>query len=137
MARTPSRISDLSEDALEILSESLSDLPSIDLSLHIKLPELIAPELQRLRDAVAEDDPTAAGTSCAQSPDRSTPLNNVHLAETIVQLRDQRRLTRTQAAYAIYELNTQSQHLIAASVTHTVAVAVGASRTPSGLQIAA
>ncbi len=36
---------------------SLFDLPTIDLSLHVKLPELITPELQRLRDAVADDDP--------------------------------------------------------------------------------
>jgi hypothetical protein len=34
-------------------------------------------------------------------------------------------------------INTRSQHLLAASVTHTVAVAVGESRTPGGLQLAA
>ena len=38
---------------------------------------------------------------------------------------------------AAYHLNTRSQHLLAASVTHAMAVAVGASRTPGGLRIAA
>ncbi len=37
---------------------------------------------------------------------------------------------------AAYHLNTRSQHLLAASVTHAMAVAVGASRTPGGLRIA-
>ncbi len=36
-----------------------------------------------------------------------------------------------------YHLNTRSQHLLAARVTHAMAVAVGASRTPAGLRIAA
>jgi hypothetical protein len=56
----------LSEQGLEILWQGLFDLPTVDLSLHVKLPELITPELQRLRDAVAEDDSTTAGTSSAR-----------------------------------------------------------------------
>ena len=56
----------LSEQGLEILWKGLFDLPTGDLSLHVKLPELITPELQRLRDAVAEDDSTTAGTSSAR-----------------------------------------------------------------------
>ena len=66
-----------------------------------------------------------------------TPQQRARLADAILQLRDQRRLTGTQAAYAIYHLSTRSQHLLAASVTHTIAVAVGANRTPGGLGVAA
>ena len=47
----------LSDQALEILWEGLFDLPTTDLSLHVKLPALITPELQRLQSAVADDDP--------------------------------------------------------------------------------
>jgi hypothetical protein len=65
------------------------------------------------------------------------PLRRARLADAIVRLRDQRRLTRTQAAYAICHLNTRSRYLLGAGVMHTVAVAVGASRTPGGLQVAA
>ena len=66
-----------------------------------------------------------------------TPQQRARLADAILELRDPYRLTRTQAAYAIYHLNTRSQHLLAASVTHTIAVTVGASHTPGGLRIAA
>ena len=131
-------LADLSDHALEILWEGLFDLPTIDLSLHVTLPELISPELQRLRDAVTDDDPDRGWDELrAVNNHIDTPQQRARLADAILRLRAQRRLTRTQAAYAIYHLNTRSQHLLAASVTHTVAVAVGASRTPGGLQIAA
>jgi len=128
----------LSDEALEILWERLFDLPTIDLSLHVKLPDLITPELQRLREAVTDDDPDRGWDELqAVTEQIDTPQQRACLADAILQLRAQRRLTRAQAAYAIYHLNTRSQHLLAASVTHTVAVAVGAGRTPGGLQIAA
>jgi hypothetical protein len=128
----------LSDEALEILWENLFDLPTIDLSLHVTLPELITPELQRLRDAVADDDPDRGWDELrAVTQQIDTPQQRARLANAILHLRDQRRLTRTQAAYAIYHLSTRSQHLLAASVTHTIAIAVGASRTPGGLRIAA
>ena len=66
-----------------------------------------------------------------------SPQQRARLADAILRLHAQHRLTATQAAYAIYHLNTRSQHLLAASVTHAMAVAVGASRTPGGLRIAA
>jgi hypothetical protein len=128
----------LSDTALEILWEKLFDLPTIDLTLHVTLPQLISPELQRLRDAVADDDPDRGwDEQRAVTEQIDTPQQRARLADAILQLRDQHRLTRPQAAYAIYHLNTRSQHLLAASLTHTIAVTVGASRTPSGLQIAA
>ena len=128
----------LSDDALEILWEGLFDLPTIDLALHVKLPELITPELQRLRDAVADDDPDRGWDELRTVTNQiDTPQQRARLADAILRLRARRCLTRTQAAYAIYHLNTPSQHLLAASLTHTIAIAVGASRTPGGLRIAA
>jgi hypothetical protein len=94
-------------------------------------PSLITPELQRLRDAVAEDDPDHGWDELRAVTDQvDSPQQRARLADAILRLRAQRRLTRTQAAYAIYHIDTRSQHLLAASVTHAVAVAVGASRTP-------
>jgi hypothetical protein len=131
-------LADLSDDALEILWEGLFDLPTIDLSLHVKLPELITPELQRLRDAISDDDPDRGWDELRTVIKQiDTPQQRARLADAILRLRAQRRLTRTQAAYAIYHLSTPSQHLLATSLTHTIAVAVGASRTPGGLRIAA
>jgi hypothetical protein len=128
----------LSDEALEILWEGLFDLPTTDLSLHIKLPALITPELQRLQSAVADDDPDRGWEELRTVTEQiDTPQQRAHLADAILRLREQQRLTRTQAAYAIYHLNTRSQHLLAASLTHTIAVTAGANRTPGGLQIAA
>jgi len=128
----------LSDQTLETLWQGLFDLPTIDLSLHVKLPELITPELQRLREAVADDDPDRGWDELrAVTEQIDTPQQRARLADAILQLRAQHRLSHTQAAYAIYHLNTRSQHLLAASLTHTIAVAVGASHTPGGLRIAA
>lgn len=95
-------LADLSEDALEILSEALIDLPGLDYSLLITLPTLIGPDLQRLRESVQDDDPDwgwDALTTVAQQID--TPQQRARLADAIVALRDQHRITRRHAAYAL------------------------------------
>ena len=128
----------LSDEALEILWEGLFDLPTIDLSLHVKLPELITPELQRLRDAIADDDPDRGWDELRAVTDQiDTPQQRARLADAIIQLRDQHRINRRQAAYALLDLHTKSTRLIAASLLEAVAVSVGVSRTPGGLHIAA
>jgi hypothetical protein len=114
------------------------DLPSVDLSLLITLPKLIGPDLQRLREAIEHDDPDwgwDALTAVHQQID--TPRQRARLADAIVRLRDQHRITRRQAAYALLDLDSRSTRLIAASLLEAVAVSIGASRTPGGLHIAA
>jgi hypothetical protein len=131
-------LADLSDHALDILWQNLFDLPTIDLSLHVKLPELITPEFQRLQNAIADDEPDHGWdelTIVTRQVD--TPQQRAKLADALLVLRDQQRIRPSQAAYAIYDLSTSSQRLIAASVIHTISVEVGASRTPGGLQIAA
>jgi hypothetical protein len=131
-------LADLSEDALDILSEHLIDLPGIDYSLLVTLPTLIGPDLQRLRESVQDDDPDwgwDALTTVATQID--TPQQRARLADAIVALRDQHRIRRRHAAYALLDLNTPSTRLIGASLLEAVAVSVGAHRTPGGLQIAA
>lgn len=128
----------LSDQALDMLWENLFDVPTIDLSLHVTLPQLITPELQRLRDAIADDEPDHGWdelTIVTQQID--TPQQRARLADALLVLRDQQRVRPSQAAYAIYDLSTSSQRLLAASLIHTLSVEVGASRTPGGLQIAA
>jgi hypothetical protein len=129
----------LSDPTLELLWESLFDLPTIDLTLHVQLPELITPELQRLRDAIADDDPDHGWDELTAVTNHiDTVQQRARLAHALIRLRDQRRIRRLQAAHAIYDLNSRSQRLLAASLIHTIAVSLGASRTPSGgLQITA
>jgi hypothetical protein len=128
----------LSDEALEILWEGLFDLPTIDLSLQVRLPELITPEQQRLRDAVTDDDPDRGWDELRTLTEQiDTPQQRARLADAIIRLRDQHRIGRRQAAFALLDLHTKSTRLIAASLLEAVAVQVGAHRTPGGLHIAA
>lgn len=128
----------LSDRALDYLWEGLMDLPSIDLCLLVELPKLIGPDLQRLRESIEHDDPDwgwDALTAVANQID--TPQQRARLADAIVALRDQRRLNRRQAAYALLDLSSPSTRLIGASLLEAVAVSAGAAHTPAGLHIAA
>ena len=128
----------LSDHALDHLSEGLMDLPALDLSLLVTLPKLIGPDLERLREAIEHDDPDwgwDALTRVHQQID--TPRQRARLADAIVRLRDQRRINRRQAAYALLDLHTRSTRFIAASLLEAVAVSIGVNRTPGGLHIAA
>jgi hypothetical protein len=131
-------IADLSDRALDHLWEGLTDLPATDLSLLVTLPKLIGPDLQRLRESIEHDDPDwgwDALTAVAKQVD--TPQQRAQLADALVQTRDQHRIDRRQAAYALLDLDSRSTRFITASLLEAVAVSVGASRTPGGLQIAA
>jgi hypothetical protein len=137
-ARPPHDLAGLSDHALHHLWEGLLDLPATDLSLHVTLPKLIGPDLQRLRESIADDDPDwgrDALTAVAAQID--TPRQRAQLADALVQLRDQQRINRRQAAAAILDLDSQSTRFIAASLLEAVALSIGASHTPGGLQIAA
>ena len=128
----------LSDRALEHLSEQLMDLPALDLSLLVTLPKLIGPDHERLREAIEHDDPDwgwDALTNLHKQID--TPQQRARLADAIVRLRDQHRITHRQAAYALLDLHANGRRLIAASLTQAVAIQVGVKRTPGGLQIAA
>jgi SEC-C motif len=128
----------LPDSALRHLWEELRDLPATDLSLHVALPKLIGPDLQRLRESIAADDPDwgwDALTAVATQID--TPQQRAKLADALVQLRDQHRIDRRQAAAAILDLDSRSTRFIGASLLEAVAVTGGVNRTPGGLQIAA
>jgi hypothetical protein len=127
----------LSDHALDHLSEGLMDLPALDLSLLVTLPKLIGPDLQRLREAIEHDDPAWGWDALTRVHEQiDTPRQRARLADAIVRLRDQRRINRRQAAYALLDLHTRSTRLIAASLLEAVAVSIGVNRTPGGLQIA-
>jgi hypothetical protein len=128
----------LSDRALDHLWQQLADVPAVDYSLLVKLPKLISPDLQRLRESIEQDDPDWGWDALtAVHKQIDTPQQRAQLADAIVALRDQRRLNRRQAAYALLDLSTQSTRLVASSLLEAVAVSVGANRTPGGLHIAA
>jgi hypothetical protein len=128
----------LSDRALDRLWECLPDLPTLDLSLLVELPRLIGPDIQRLREAIEHDSPEwGSDALTAVHKQIDTPQQRTRLADAIVRLRDQHRLGRRQAAYALLDLHTPSTRLIAASLLEAVAVQVGAHHTPGGLHVAA
>ena len=128
----------LPDRALDHLWKGLIDLPGVDYSLLVTLPQLIGPDLQRLRESIEHDDPDWGWDALtAVHKQIDTPQERARLANAIVRLRDQRRINRRQAAYALLDLSTRSTRFVAASLLETVAVSVGASRTPGGLHIAA
>jgi hypothetical protein len=130
-------IADLCDDDLDELWEQLLDLPALDISLLVELPKLITPDLQRLREALAHDDPDwgwDALTAVATQID--TPRQRARLADALIALRDQRRIDPDQAAAAIVDLASRSTRFIAASLLDAVALSVGVTHTPGGLEIA-
>lgn len=128
----------LSDRALDHLWEGLMNLPAVDYSLLVTLPKLIGPDLQRLREAIQNDDPDWGWDALtAVHKQIDTPQQRARLADAIVTLRDQHRINRRQAAYALLDLSTSSTRFVAASLLEAVAVSVGVSRTPGGLHLAA
>jgi hypothetical protein len=128
--QTIHELAGLSDRVLEHLADEIMDLPALDLSLLVELPRLIGPDLERLREAIEHDDPDwgwDALTNLHKQID--TPQQRARLADAIVHLRDQHRITRRQAAYALLDLHTNGRHLIAASLMEAVAIQVGAKRT--------
>jgi hypothetical protein len=136
--QTVDELRGLSDHALDRLWDGLLDLPALDLSLLVTLPKLIGPDLERLREAIEHDDPDWGWDALtAVHKQIDTPQQRARLADAIVRLRDQRRISRRQAAYALLDLHTKSTRLIAASLLEAVAVQIGAHGTPGGLHIAA
>ena len=128
----------LSDRALDHLADELMDLPALDLSLLVTLPRLIGPDLERLCEAIERDDPDwgwEALTTVHKQID--TPQQRARLADAIVRMRDQRRIGRQQAAFALLNLHSKSPRFITASLLEAVAVHTGVKRTPGGLKIAA
>src|SRR5919201_6630010 len=105
----------LSDRALDHLWEGLMDLPATDYSLLVTLPKLIGPDLQRLRQSIEHDDPDwGSDALTAVHKQIDTPQQRARLADAIVRLRNQRRINRRQAAYALVDLDSPSTRLIAA-----------------------
>lgn len=97
------------------LLRELADLPALDLSLVLPLPDLLTPELGRLLDAVADEDEIALDDALEEV------LARVDTVATRVALVDLER----------------AQTLLAASLVEAAAIATGRVRTPGGLLVAA
>ena len=78
----------LSDAELAKLFDGVLDLPALDLSLQIQLPELASPVLERLCQAVADDDPDAARAPFDEVLEAvDTPVERARIARAIIGLR--------------------------------------------------
>lgn len=121
-------------DALMVLYEAVSELPSLDLSCQLRLPRVLSPALERLRWAVAGDDADEAQDALpAALAEVDSPLVRADLARAVVALRDAGRVRKEVAAAALLDLDSDADALVRAALLAALAVDSGAVRTPSGL----
>lgn len=122
---------------LESIWDELFELPARHLSLHLPLPRLVTPELERLIEALRDD---AAGEDDGALDDAlarlDTPAARAILARAVIDLRDAGLLGGRLAAVAILDLATVSSTLLQVSLVEAAAVAAGVARTPAGLIVA-
>lgn len=122
---------------LRELFDDLLDLPALDLSLVVRLPDLLGPELGRLLDAVEDDDPEAWEAALPRALARvDTFQTRASLAEAVLAQRDAGRVPPPLAALALVDLEA-GEALLTASLLQAAAIATGQARTPGGLLVAA
>lgn len=121
------------EDLVE-LYEAVAELPSLDLSLQLRLPRVLCPELERLRSAISHDDAEAIQQALPLAlAEVDSPLVRADLARAVLALRDEGRVADDVAAAALLDLDSEADALVREALIASLAVDCGASRTPSGL----
>jgi hypothetical protein len=128
----------LADDDFEDLCDRLTELPRHALSLQLELPKLFPPALDRLLDAMEQDDPDAGEAPFHELLDKlDTAPARAQLARAVIALREAGRLERRLAAAALVDLASGSRELFAASLLEAAALRAGLARTPGGLLLAA
>jgi hypothetical protein len=136
-ARTAALVLDSrSDDEVVALLDAAVGLPTQDVSMQLRLPGLLSPALERLRAAVADDDPDEVAAAVpAVLAEVDTPLVRAGLVRAVLVLRDAGRVSDAVAAAVMVEQASRSTELLTASLLAAVAVGVGAATTPAGLLV--
>jgi hypothetical protein len=136
-ARTAALVLDSrSDDEVVALLDAAVGLPTQDVSMQLRLPELLSPALERLRAAVADDDPDEVAAAVpAVLAEVDTPIVRAGLVRAVLALRDAGRVSDAVAAAVVVEQASRSTELLRASLLEAVAVSVGTATTPAGLLV--
>ncbi|MFN2502974.1 MAG: YecA family protein [Acidimicrobiales bacterium] len=130
------RLLGVKRDDFDELFDEVTDLPTRDVSMQLRLPRVLSPELEALRAAIEDDDEEGVdalvGPALAQLDD---PLHRAALARSVLALAEAGRVGQRVAAVAVIDLTTESSALLRCSVLEALAVSVGAARTPAGLVV--
>jgi hypothetical protein len=129
---------DHTEVELQDVLHEVERLPEVDLSLHLRLPRLLPPALERFREAIAARDAAALEAVLPGSLEIvDTPTNREALARAVIALHDDgHRIPCDLAAAAILDLADEPEsRLVVSALYHALALTVGEGTTPSGLVI--
>jgi hypothetical protein len=136
-ARSAALVLDARSDAQVVaLLEEAVGLPKQDVSMQLPLPGLLSSALERLRSAVADDDPDEVAAAVpAALAEVDTPITRAGLVRAVLGLRDAGRVSDEVAAAVVVEQASRSTTLLRASLLAAVRVSVGAATTPAGLLV--
>jgi hypothetical protein len=124
---------DQTDDLIELYN-AVAELPRLDLRLQLPLPRLLPPALERLRSAIADEDPDEFEESLpAALAEVDNPLARARLARSVIALRDEGRIPRDVAAAALLDLDSEGEAVVREALVAALAVDCGAAQPPSGL----
>jgi hypothetical protein len=120
------------------LYDEMIYLPEIDVSLHVRLPGLVTPEIDAAIEAFTDeedrdsfDEALFAAAQVVDSVER-----RLELAQAVLALRDRGLIPPALAAVAIFDLNQDDSVLFVSSLAQAIAVKSGNEPTPAGLLVA-
>jgi hypothetical protein len=128
----------ISRERFGELYEEVIYLPELDISLHLRLPGVLTPEIESaLYTCLVHDEEGFDEALRTALPAVDTFENRLWLAEAVLALRDLGRVSPVLAAVAVIDLNQTESAFLLSSFAQSIAVRSGDERTPSGLLIAA
>jgi hypothetical protein len=129
-------LAERSDAQVVALLDEATRLPEQDVSMQLPLPRLLSSALERLRAAVADDDPDEVAAAVpAALTEVNTPLVRAGLVRAVQALRDAGRVSDEIAAAVVVEQASRSTTLLRASLLAALRVSVGAATTPAGLLV--
>ena len=134
--RAAAKLLRVDRDDIEGLFDEMLELPARDVSLQLRLPRLLSPELEALRAAIYEDDDEDVEALVdAALTVVDDPMRRAELARAVLALAEAGRVERRVAAVAMIDRAGDASALLRSSLLEALAVSVGAASTPGGLLV--
>jgi hypothetical protein len=140
---------EMTQEALDVLAgtekiemralfDQLLYLPELDLSLQVPLPAILTPDVDRAVRALRDDDGDEFDRALETVVSMvDTVSRRIDLAQAVIALREEGRISPKLAAIAVFELDRPESSLFVSSVAESIGILAGRERTPTGLLVAA